>query len=114
MPLDRTDTIDLVSLNASGDEVTAYVVTAASWDEHGDMALQLQKKLKSYVSFMADGMLEETYPEARGKKKRIEVRSKFPLGEVEQQLVTAVHEHWCGAEGIDLLVEIRPELEGSA
>lgn len=107
MPLDKTNAIDLVSMNPDGRTVTLHLVVTEPWPENGSGAALLQAKLKNYVAFAADGQLLRQYPEASGKKVAIEIRSNHPLGATEEKLVTAARTHWCEPDGISLVV-VRP------
>jgi hypothetical protein len=102
--LEQADSIDLVSVNAAGDVVTLHIVATEPWDVAGDGALRLQAKLKNYLAFAAEGKLEHTYPDVKGKRVRIEIRCSHPPGEIEDRLVAAVREHWCEPGGIVLEV----------
>ena len=100
--LDKPDVVDLVSLNAAGDEVAVVIVATAPWDPSGADMPRLQAKLKTAVAFVADGQLDREYPDARGRLRRIHIRTNHPLGAPELQLVDAAREHWCEPEGIKL------------
>lgn len=104
MPLDKTDVIDIVGMSADGQTVTLHLVATNPWPANGAGTVLLQTKLKSYVAFAADGQLVRQYPEARGKRIAIEIRSEHPLGPMEEKLVEAARIHWCEPEAISLSV----------
>ena len=110
MSLAKPNVIDLVSVNASGDEITLHILMNEPWDEAANGTLGLHAKLKNYVAFAADGQLLSQYPAAVGKRVRIEVRSTHPLRESERRLIASAREHWCEPEGIRLSIsgEDRP------
>jgi len=101
-PFGKLDVIDLVAMNAAGDEVIVYILATAPWHPRGKDTQRLQTKLETAVSFVADGQLEREYPEVAGLGRRIHIRTDHPLGESEQALVEAAAEHWCEPEGIVL------------
>jgi hypothetical protein len=100
--LDKPDVIDLVSLNAAGDEVTVSIVATRPWDAQGSEALKLQAKLKNTVAFATDGQLTRMYPDTAGTRVRVNIDSQYPLGETETRLVDLARTHWCEPEGISL------------
>ena len=104
MPLDKAGVIDLVSMSADGQTVTLHIVATDPWPSNGAGAPLLQAKLKNYVAFAADGQLLRQYPDARGKRVAIEIRSEHPLGSTEETLVAAARQHWCEPDGISLVV----------
>jgi hypothetical protein len=104
MSLDKADTIDLVSLTADGKTIVLHLVATRSWPSTGEGSLLLQAKLKNYVAFAADGQLIRQYPQAKDKNVRIEIRSDYPLGVKELELVAAARKHWCEPDGIALHV----------
>jgi hypothetical protein len=104
MSLEDPDVIDLVSLSADGKAVALHIVTTDAWPASGERTSLLEAKLKSYVAFAADGQLARQYPEARGRKVLIEIRSVHPLGAMEEKLVEAAREQWCTPENIALVV----------
>ena len=55
MPLDKPETIDIVSVR--GDTVTVHLIATEPWASNGDDTMLLQAKLKNYVAFAADGQL---------------------------------------------------------
>jgi len=94
-------------MSADGEMVTLHLVTTDPWPSNGAGTLLLQAKLKNYVAFVADGQLLRQYPEARGKRVAIEIRSDHPLGPTEEKLVLAARQHWCEPDGISLIVSGR-------
>ena len=44
------------------------------------------------------------FPEARGKRVVIEIRSDYPLGDTEEKLVAAARQDWCDPVGVFLTV----------
>jgi hypothetical protein len=97
--------IDLVSLSPDKQTVRLHIIAEEPWSSNGDTALLLQAKLKNYVAFAADGQLVRAYPDVRGKKVVIEIRTNHPLGEIEEKLVALASEAWCRPEGIGLSVQ---------
>ena len=106
MPLDKSDVLDLVSLSPDGQTVRLHIIAEEAWSANGDTALLLQAKLKNYVAFAADGHLLRQYPDVRGKKVAIEIRTNHPLGQIEEKLVAAANDAWCRPEGISLSVHV--------
>jgi len=106
MPLDKTEVIDLVSLSPDKQTVRLHIIAEEPWSSNGDTALLLQAKLKNYVAFAADGQLVRAYPDVRGKKVVIEIRTNHPLGEIEEKLVALASEAWCRPEGIGLSAQV--------
>ena len=104
MSLDKANVIDLVSLTADGQTVILHLLATQSWPSTGEGTLLLQAKLKNYVAFATDGQLFRQYPKAKDKNLRIEIRSDYPLGATELELVAAARKHWCEPDGIALHV----------
>jgi Family of unknown function (DUF6572) len=110
MPLENPDVVDLVSVSATGDEVTVHIIANEPWDEQ--QLFQLQAKLKNTVAFTADGQLDRMYPEFAGKSKIIEIRADFPPSEAVEKLIAAARQKWCAPEGIKLSFVV-PEVSGA-
>ena len=107
MSLENAEVIDFVALGADGSTVTLYLVATEPWRTE-KQSLLLQAKLRNYVAFAADGQLLKDYPSVAGLRKLIDIRTTYPLPDIEQRLVEFAREHWCAPEEITLLTSSGP------
>jgi hypothetical protein len=69
--------IDFIAYDENG-TVVLIMVEGRHWDGSDARVFELQEKIKTYVSFVADGQLIEQHPDLRGKPVRLELRCVSP------------------------------------
>lgn len=80
MSIEDTQIVDFISTDPISGDVVLTATDHLEWgDRHHLMALQ--DKLNSYLAFIESGEVYESYPNAEGKKLRIEVICKCPPDE---------------------------------
>lgn len=70
--------IDLVAHDPQSDEVVLGMYEERNWDGSDDRLMELEEKLNTYLSFALDGEMEETYPQFKGKRIRVQLNCFFP------------------------------------
>ena len=76
MSIENTQVIDAIGTEKDGSGVTLTVTDHLEWDDQEHL-FKLQEKLNSYLAFIENGELYESYPEAKGEKIRISVVCKY-------------------------------------
>jgi hypothetical protein len=93
--------IDVVALNPKTDQVLLAMIETRPWGTRGTLLGQLQDKFSTYLTYALDGQLIRDYPDLKGKKIRIELRSQHPLGAFELRFMELVQEQYLKPEGIE-------------
>ena len=73
MTVTESKTIDAIGIERSTDEVVLTIADHLGWTNAGDHLSSLQAKLNRYVAFIESGDLIVEYPNAKGRKRRIDV-----------------------------------------
>ena len=76
--LSPESTVDLVT-EGPGDEISLIFVHSGKCDSSRDEEDGLLQKLNSYLNFILDGEFERRYPQAKGRKLRLQIDSAFVL-----------------------------------
>ena len=63
MALDKTDVVDILLLSRDKTKVLMVVYDGGEIPDPGEREQALQKKLRTYLEFVASGQFIETYPE---------------------------------------------------
>lgn len=71
MGLEHAGVLDFFGFNPASGEVLAVMVEKRPWNQPELQLFQLQEKLNSYLSFILDGEMLETYPQFEGKPVRL-------------------------------------------
>ena len=79
MSLDISSTIDALSDDMDGAAVSLAIIDGWDWSDETKHLLALQSKLNAYFDFVQSGQIFEVRPEARGKKLRIDLLTKYKL-----------------------------------
>ena len=79
MPVDNPNMVDIVATREDLDEVLLVIADHLEWHEVDKHLLTLQEKINRYLAFIESGELLRKYPNAAGKKVRIDVALKHPL-----------------------------------
>ncbi len=69
--------IDLIAQSPAGD-MCLIMVQDKDWDGSEERLLELQAKVNAYLAYALDGQLCAQYPQARGKRVRIELHCDDP------------------------------------
>lgn len=80
MSISDTDKIDFISTKVDSETVVLTISDHLEWGniEHLET---LQEKLNSYLRFIENGEIYDIYPNAKGKKLKINIRLKYPPDE---------------------------------
>ncbi len=73
--LEHPGILDALAHDARADKLVLAMYEARPWSGEEMQLFQLQEKLNSYLSFILDGELSETYPEFAGKRVEIQLRT---------------------------------------
>lgn len=87
MALDDTHSIDAVGTEASTGVVVLTLLDAWDWADERAHLFALQAKLNAYFEFVESGQLEESYPEARDRPRKLEIVTKHALAAAGQKLL---------------------------
>jgi hypothetical protein len=76
MSIEDTQVIDIISTDPNAEEVVLTATDHLEWGgkEH---LMTLQDKLNAYIAFIESGEIFESYPNAKGKKLKIDVVCKY-------------------------------------
>lgn len=72
----ETEFIDFIAVEGDGAEVVLTISDHLDWSEPIEHLVQLQAKLNAYLAFIETGQIEEDYPAAVGKPRKIRVLFK--------------------------------------
>lgn len=81
MSVIETSVIDAISIDSETKEVKLTISDHLSWEDPLYHFYVLQEKINAYLSFCESGQIYSVYPNARGKKIRINVVTKFKVPE---------------------------------
>jgi hypothetical protein len=76
MTVERSDVVDFVGINSSGDAVLT-ISDHLAWVEVNAHLFCLQEKVNAYLRFIESGEIYERFPEAAGRQIIIEVVLKY-------------------------------------
>lgn len=100
MSLAHPNVIDLVSHDPDTDTVTLSMVEERPWDQDGDLLLELQEKLNTYLAYALDGQLERDYPAMKGKAICFCLCYDHEPGTLERDFIALVQREWLIPSGI--------------
>ena len=82
MTIDQTNVVDFIGIERDTGRVSLTISDHLDWEEdEGEHLLMLQEKLNSYLNFVENGELEESYPHTRGRSVVIKIFAKYPLSQ---------------------------------
>jgi len=85
MSIDKTNVIDFVGIDDKSGEVVLTITDHLPWGDdhkwHKEHLILLENKLNIYLQFIESGQLMEDYPDAKGKKKVINVVGRYALND---------------------------------
>lgn len=80
MSIEQTDVIDFISVNELENEVVLTISDHLEWGQDASNHLfLLQKKINTYLSFIENGELQETYPDSSGRNIVISISGQHDL-----------------------------------
>lgn len=79
MSVAQADKIDIVALDPKSDRVLLIMVEDRPWGDKGELLQNLQDKFNTYLAFVTEGQLLQEYPDMKGKKVEIQLRSSQEL-----------------------------------
>lgn len=86
--LKNTDKLDLVTLDAAGEEYVLIISAMSDWDNSEEEQGLLLQKINNYLNFVIDGGLAEHYPQSKGKPIRVQIDSASKLPPNADRIVT--------------------------
>ena len=101
MTVEQRDLIDFVGLNEASDTVLLVMVEWREWGESGILLPDLENKLNTYFTYVAEGQLVKDYPCAVRKTVRFELRTVFPPGFREKEFLEIVRRQHLDPAGIE-------------
>lgn len=87
MALENTTEVDAVGTDSASGVVVLTLFDSWDWTDSSAHLIALQAKLNAYFGFVESGQLEESYPEAQGRPRRLEIIAKHPIPPEAQRLV---------------------------
>ena len=94
-----SEKIDLVTQAPSG-EIKMIMVEVRPWEDVG--LLEIQEKFKTYLAFIENGCLVESYPEAQGAQVIIRLDTVESISEEIASFLDVVKKEWLIPMGIEL------------
>lgn len=76
--VENPNTVDLVTYDPKTDEYALIMVETRAWDGSEERLQQISKKAENYVSFALYGQMTKLYPEALGKRIRLQLDCESP------------------------------------
>ena len=76
MSIDQLDVVDIISKDPSG-AIRVTISDHLDWADTPGHLLLLQEKINKYLAFIESGEINESYPDAAGRKLIIQVIFKF-------------------------------------
>jgi hypothetical protein len=73
MSIEKTDIIDFVSIGKKTGVVNLTLVDPLDWSDEGCHLVLLQDKINTYLQFIENGEVEQSYPAAIGRKRSINI-----------------------------------------
>jgi len=70
--------VDLVTHDPKTDEYVLIMVETRAWDGSDERLQQISEKVENYVSFALYGQMTKLYPEALGKRIRLQLDCEIP------------------------------------
>ena len=87
MALEDVNVIDAVGTDAATDVVVLTLIDAWDWTDERAHLAALQAKLNAYFEFVEGGQLDDSYPEARDRPRRLEIITKHPMAAAGRRLL---------------------------
>ena len=108
MSIERTNTVDFVTIDEASGEAFLTISDHLAWDENDGAHLELlQRKLNAYLRFIESGELVREFPHVMGRSVVIHLVSKFPLSKPAKIFIGKVSEAIRDA-GFRLQTEVHP------
>jgi hypothetical protein len=82
--------VDFVSHDPVTDEVILSMVEERQWGAEGELLLDLQAKLNTYLTYIESGQLLEDYPDVAGKKIVFRLHYMVEIGPREREFIRTV------------------------
>lgn len=79
MALEKLETADAIGIETLTGCVVLTITDSWDWSDERSHLLALQAKLNRYFDFIEEGQLIESYPAAIGRKKVIDIVTRYPL-----------------------------------
>jgi hypothetical protein len=105
MSVEQQHVIDAIGIENSSGTVMLTITDHLEW--HNEHLLLLQEKLNTYISFVENEDIYETYPKAKNRKICINLICKFEPTELGRQFLTKAASILHGA-GIDFSLNVAP------
>jgi hypothetical protein len=87
MAVDQPKVIDFISRNKK-DEIVLTISDHLDWDDTQAHLVILQDKINSYLAFLESGEIYEKYPDAKGRRQRIEITFKYAPNQLAYSFLT--------------------------
>jgi hypothetical protein len=86
MSIDQANVIDLITSDKESGLITLIISDGLSWEDEQHLQ-KLQDKLNSYLAFVQSGDLYKKYPDAQGKRVRIELICRLAPNEMGKEFL---------------------------
>jgi len=89
MSIEDKNLIDVISIDKQGILVLT-ISDHLEWDDKNEHLLLLQDKINSYMDFIENGQLAESYPEKADKKIMIQIVFKYYPNKIAEEFLAIV------------------------
>jgi len=90
--LENPSVLDAMVYDSRIDAVVLAMYERREWDGGDGQLLQLEEKMNAYLSFLLDGEFEEAFPQYRGKRLEIHLRTVHEPSEEAWGLIGRMRE----------------------
>jgi len=77
--VENTTVVDAIGVERDSDKVILTISDHLDWSDERAHLLALQEKINTYLRFIESGEIDETYADALGRARVIDVVTKHPL-----------------------------------
>ena len=109
MSVENINSIDFISIGKISGVLNLTLVDPLDWTDEGNHLALLQDKINAYLRFIESGEIEQTYPDAIGRKRSINIVARFDPTEAGLKFLDSVRNLIEGA-GFAFKYEIRSDL----
>jgi hypothetical protein len=108
MAIDDPNTVDGIGTETSTEEIVLVISDHLDWTDPQAHLAALQDKANAYLGFIESGDIYQNYPDARGRRIRIDLITEFPIpAEVARHFsaISEATEHY----GVGFAAKMLPE-----
>lgn len=88
MALEKSSELDSIGIDKESGIVELSILDNMNWDDEENHLFLLQEKINCYLAFIESGEINESYPQAVGRKTSIVIYSKYSLPRIGLEFLT--------------------------